>query len=40
LFDLFQHQCIAIIFSDVHNLFFLRVCSWGHVTEVCCRPLI
>ena len=36
--ELFQHRWVAIVSWDVHDLFFLWVCSWRHVSEVWCCP--
>ena len=37
-FELFQHRRIAIVSWGVLGLFFLEVCSWGHVSGVWCCP--
>ena len=37
-FDLFWHRHIAIVSWGVHDLFFLKVCSWGRVSGVWCCP--
>jgi hypothetical protein len=37
-FDLFWHRRIAVFSWVVHDLFYLEVCSWGHVSEVLCCP--
>jgi len=37
-FDLFRHRPIAIVSWNVHDLFFLEVCSWGRVSAVWCCP--
>ena len=38
-FDLFRHRRVAIVSWGAHYLFFLKVGSWGRVSEVwCCIP--
>ena len=37
-FDMFRHRRNAIVSWDIHNLFFLEVCSWGRVSAVWCCP--
>jgi len=37
-FDLVQNRRVAIVSWGVHDLFFLKVCNWGRVSEVWCCP--